>query len=741
MSHSFSFRLISAVLALTFLTTPLSGALAQVGFDPNFILSDAELEDVNSMTRADIQTFLDSKGSFLRSYQAPDEYGTVKYASDIIYEAAQNYRINPKYLLVKLQKEQSLVMDDTPTQKQLDWATGYGVCDSCSMNDPKIQKFRGFGAQIANAAGIMRWYADNKDSKDYIKKKNVPTIISGQQVIPQSWATAYLYTYTPHINGNQNFWRIWNNWFTQLYPSGSLLRSASSTDVWLITNGTKRRFANQAALISRADPRNVVTVSEAELSNYQLGPEIAFANYSVLRTPSRVYLLDHDTLRPFDTPETVGKLGFNPAEILDVTDADLIAYTPGSVITASSTPPQGVIYQITDLNNAYFILRDGVLYPITDKRIVDVNYATLPIEKHVRTELASFTIAGEKPVTFKDGTLVRAEGSNVTYIIENGKKRRIADRETFAALGYQNSNVVTVAENTLFSLPEGDSLFVNASLLSAKNKFLGDSSAPVSDLFKTNLPAYLVAEYPSGRIIAGKNIDTTRPMASLTKLLIAYQAFDDNFRNKTLVSFDPKNFTKSTTPNLRSKETFTRLDALNGALVASNNTMSEMLALSSGQTKDEFLSAIQTRLNEWGADNTNVKDLSGLSAGNVSTARDLLKIFTKVTAEPSLKKILGKSTYEFTTTYQNKAVKQKLQTTNQLLTAKSSAFTVIAGKTGFTTEAQANLILLIEAPKTKQQYVIITLGNTSTKRFDEPRRIAEWIAKGGASVNATLAQN
>ncbi|MEN9378840.1 MAG: hypothetical protein RJB15_518, partial [Pseudomonadota bacterium] len=56
-----------------------------------------------------------------------------------------------------LQKEQSLVTDDTPTQKQLDWAAGYGVCDACSMNDPSLQRFRGFAIQTRRAAGIMRY--------------------------------------------------------------------------------------------------------------------------------------------------------------------------------------------------------------------------------------------------------------------------------------------------------------------------------------------------------------------------------------------------------------------------------------------------------------------------------------------------------------------------------------------------------------------------------------------------------
>lgn len=682
------------------------------------------------MSRQDIQTFLQNKGSYLSTYQATDEFGTSKTASDIIFDAAQTYKINPKFLLVTLQKEQSLVVDDTPTQKQLDWATGYAVCDSCALSDPKVQKFKGFGLQVASSAGIMRWYYDNKDVKSYILKKDVSVFINQQQVIPGSWATAFLYTYTPHLHGNQNFWQIWQNWFSQVYPNGSLLQSPSSTDIWLLQDGKKRRFTSQTALITRADPRLVIQVPESELSNYPTGTDITFANFSILSSPSGVYLLDYDTLRPFDTTSTVGALGFNPQEILEVSDQDLANYQRGTTITASSTPPQGVIWQITDVGNAYFVLRDSTLYPINDRRIIEVNFKNLTIEKHVRADLGRYTIEGGLPIAFKDGTLVRPQESSVTYVIENGKKRRIADKDTFAALGYKEKNIVTVQEQTLFSIPEGDQLFINPNLVNSRNKFLGDLESAVPDLFSTKIPSYLVAEYPSGRIIAGKNIDTPRPLASLTKLLVAYEAFDDNFKNTTPVKFSAKKFTSTNSLKLKEGEVLTRLDLLNAALVGSINNATEMLALSTtNTTKSDFLAKIKERLDNWGTDRTTLVDLTGLDAKNISTPRDVLKIFTKVTSDSSLKKILGRQSYTVNATLGTKKISHQILTTNQLNRTAHPAYTVLAGKTGFTEEAQANLVMLIEAKQTKKQYVVITMGNPEiTRRFTEPDKLAQWIA-------------
>ena len=92
------FAILLAFLAYPFLV------FAQADFNPHFIISDEETQDSRSWTRGDIQNFLDSKGSYLRQLVTPDFTGAVKTAADIIYDAAQNYQINPKVLLVTLQK-------------------------------------------------------------------------------------------------------------------------------------------------------------------------------------------------------------------------------------------------------------------------------------------------------------------------------------------------------------------------------------------------------------------------------------------------------------------------------------------------------------------------------------------------------------------------------------------------------------------------------------------------------------
>lgn len=728
-----NFKFIVSFVLACFLATSYPFSASSAEFNPNFIISDEETQDAKAWGKDEIKNFLQSKGSFLSNYITTDFTGVTKPATDIIYEAAQNYQINPKFLLVTLQKEQSLITDDSPTQKQLNWAAGYAVCDSCSMDDPAIQSHKGFGMQVDNAAGIMRWYYDNKD-RSIVKKKDQPITIDNTQVVPQSWATAFLYTYTPHLHGNSNFWRIWNTWFQQFYPNGTLLYSASTTEYWLVQDNARRKFKNVSTLVSRLDPKTAITVSDVDLNNFKLGPEISFSNYSILKAGSTTYLLDYDTLRPFASDEVVRAIGYNPQEIIEVSPADIVGYKIGAIINASTTAPTGVIYQITDQNNVFYLLKDGELQPLLDGSVVKSNYRNLPIEKHKTVDLTKYTLR-EIPLTHQDGTLLQADNGPI-FVMESGKKRRLADQETFSAMGYKKTNILKISVTQLINIPEGEKIYLNSNLLSAKNKFLGDSEAVVTDMFGSKLPAYLVAEYPSGRIISGKNIDQQSPIGSITKLLTAYETLSGTYNPATTVTYSEKKFALGTNKlKLKEGDKITAENLLKGMLIGSANAAARMLPMAIGETEETAVSNINDILSEWGADNTTITDTSGWDAGNISSPRDLLKIFTKIRANDKIKELIFETEGTIKKVSKNKVASNVyFKNTNELLAKSGRNYRILGSKTGYTDEGGATLVMLVESRKTKKQYLIVTLGNRATNRFDEPGRIATWIAKGDVKI-------
>lgn len=709
------------------LFVPTKALFTSSDFNPNLIITDEELNHTATWTKQDIQDFLFSKGSFLKNYWTPDVNGVIKSAADIIYEASQTYSINPKFLVVTLQKEQSLITDDSPANRQLDWATGFAVCDGCNLSDPRVLKFKGFGKQVDGAASIMRWYYDN-EGKSFIKKKDSPIRIDDQEITPGSWATAFLYTYTPHIHGNKNFWNIWNTWFSSNYPNGTLLQSRDTGEYWLLNNNQRRNFKNKTALITRVNPKTAIVISEVDLKNYPLGPSIAFPNYSILRNASTTYLVDHDEVRAFANDEVVRQLGYNPDEIIDITDTDLLGYATGTIISATTTEPLGIIYQITDLNNRYYLLKNGTLYPVLDRSIIESNFQKIVVEKHTRAELFKYPTA-DSAVGFSDGTLLRSKISSLIFVIENGKRRRIGDAESFLALGYKHSNLVLVPPETLQSIPEGEALFVNTSLLTSRNKYLGDSSSPVEDLFTTKIPSYLVAEFPSGRIVSGKSIDKRLPLASLTKILTAYEVLEQDFNEAKTVTL-PVNFNNESV-KLKKGDVIKNSDLLLAALVGSVNDAVTLLPTSIGSNKNEILSHIHDRLEAWGTEATTIIDVSGKSPENKSSARDLLKIATKVFTN---KKIIQISSTKSVTLKlaagPNKNKKILVTNTNQLLKTNHKEYAILASNTGYLAEFGHNAMMLIEVPKTKKRYLLITLGNPDLKNpFVEPNKLTLWVSK------------
>jgi len=444
--------LVSFIISL--LVIPSFGLIARADdFDNGYIISDSDLTNYNSMTLEDIKNFLGRKAGTFDTFTAPDKDGNIKTAAQIIYEAAIEYKINPKFLLVMLQKEQSLVEDSTPRQSQFDWAMGYAVCDSCSVDDPDVILSKGFGIQVDKAAGVQRWYIDNTKN-GWLKTPGKKYIIDGQDVYIQNQATANLYNYTPHIHGNYNFWKIWNSWFTQLYPDGTLLKIEGDSTIWLLSGGMRREFKSKSVLMSRYDINKVIAINKSELEKYPIGAPIKFANYSLFRTPDKeVYLLVDDKLRHFESAEVLRQLGFNPEEFEDVTEAEISFYQYGEPIGLTAVYPVGKLLQDKKTGGVYFV-EDGWKYPLVSKDVLKINFPNQKIQAVVSSELEKYQTG--TPILLRDGELVKSSDSVSVYFISNGKLRPILTGDVFEKLGYKWSNIKTVSPKTISIIPMGD---------------------------------------------------------------------------------------------------------------------------------------------------------------------------------------------------------------------------------------------------------------------------------------------
>jgi len=254
--------ILGALLCGAVLTTSSQTAHAGVdGWDAGYIISDHVFTNKNTMNAGDIQAFLNSKVSHCDTWGTqPSEFGggtrrqwaeargfhppftclkdysqDGKSAAQIIYDAAQEFSINPQVLLVVLQKEQSLVTDTWPISIQYRSATGYGCPDHgvpCDTN------YYGFINQVRWAARMYRaimnnsptWYTPYVLGNNYIQY-NPEASCGGSNVYIRNRATQALYNYTPYqpnqasldagwgtipscgAYGNRNFYLYFTTWF------------------------------------------------------------------------------------------------------------------------------------------------------------------------------------------------------------------------------------------------------------------------------------------------------------------------------------------------------------------------------------------------------------------------------------------------------------------------------------------------------------------------------------------------
>ena len=243
---------------------------ALFGWNAGSIIDDV-IFTKNTMSVTQIQTFLNSKVSNCDTngilpaseFGRPDlthaQYAALKgwspppytclkdytenniKSAQIIFNASQQYNINPQVLIVLLQKEQGLVTDTWPLATQYRAATGYGCPDTAACSST----YYGFTNQVNWAATMYHaimsdsptWYTPYNLGNNYVQYNPVTTC-GGTNVYIQNRATQALYNYTPYqpnqaaldagygsapcgAYGNRNFYLYFTSWFgtTKAYTS------------------------------------------------------------------------------------------------------------------------------------------------------------------------------------------------------------------------------------------------------------------------------------------------------------------------------------------------------------------------------------------------------------------------------------------------------------------------------------------------------------------------------------------
>jgi D-alanyl-D-alanine endopeptidase (penicillin-binding protein 7) len=242
--------------------------------------------------------------------------------------------------------------------------------------------------------------------------------------------------------------------------------------------------------------------------------------------------------------------------------------------------------------------------------------------------------------------------------------------------------------------------------------FAGNAVA-ASRSYKIRPPAfsaksYLIAD-SEGRIIKEQDSDTIRPIASISKLMVALLASEQDLGES--LEIPEVRQVHSSIP--RKVSSLTRKELLTLALVKSDNLAAQVLCTNIS----DCVYTMNNKAIELGMTDTHYEEPTGLSRKNVSTAHDLLKLLLIASANSTITELSSMSTAEIPT--DKKPI--KIRNTNPLV----SKFNIVLSKTGYTNPAGGCLVIVLNTLFGERILILLGSRNAKTRIPDMEKLIKE----------------
>lgn len=211
----------------------------------------------------------------------------------------------------------------------------------------------------------------------------------------------------------------------------------------------------------------------------------------------------------------------------------------------------------------------------------------------------------------------------------------------------------------------------------------------------------LLVELNTGTVLYSLEADTQAYPASITKVMTALLVLENGDLDDE-VTMEDADFDELTwdasTAGLEVGETLTVRDLLYCMLLPSGNEAAYALARYVSGDWETFVELMNERAAELGCTGTNFTNPCGLpDEDHYTTANDLLLIFEEALTYDAFCEVASSATYELSATNLQDA--RTLESSNLLVDTDSSVYTegVLAGKTGYTSDAGRCLIVAVES--------------------------------------------
>jgi D-alanyl-D-alanine endopeptidase (penicillin-binding protein 7) len=227
-----------------------------------------------------------------------------------------------------------------------------------------------------------------------------------------------------------------------------------------------------------------------------------------------------------------------------------------------------------------------------------------------------------------------------------------------------------------------------------------------------------------GQVIYGKDIDTVRSIASITKLMTAMVIIDSglDLNEKITVTKADRDLVQLTGSRLEYGATLSRREMILLAIMSSENRAATALGRSFPGGMTAFVNEMNKKAARLGMKNSHFADPAGLNVNNTSTARDLMKM---VTAAEDYALIREAST---TTRIEVRPYAKRgplvYGNTNRLL--KNKSWSIALSKTGYINESGRCLVMQANIEGERVSIVLLNSFGKLTP-FGDSNRLRRWM--------------
>lgn len=237
----------------------------------------------------------------------------------------------------------------------------------------------------------------------------------------------------------------------------------------------------------------------------------------------------------------------------------------------------------------------------------------------------------------------------------------------------------------------------------------------------------IVFDMTDNHLLYSSNADKVVPIASLSKLMTAMVVLDANQPMDESISVDIHETPelKGVYSRVRVGSEISRRNMLLLALMSSENRAAASLAHHYPGGYSAFIAAMNAKARALGMMNTHYVEPTGLSANNVSTARDLSKLLIASQQYPLLTEL--STTHETMATFSNPSYTLPFRNTNHLVYRPD--WTIQLTKTGFTNPAGHCLVMRTTINHRPVGLVVLDAFGKYT-HFADASRIRNWLETG-----------